>query len=276
LNVPIYGGGQQLSPENQDFVNSRIREEAQAETFSSDFPADAAANISRLWQDPAIQEVWRHRAKLQVPESTAYFMANRLSDVWMVDYLPNDEDMLKLRVRTTGILQTNFVVDGEKFSLMDVGGQRSERRKWIQCFDSVSAVLFLCAIAEFDQVIFEDEKTNRVHEAINLFSSTIANNPAFNEAVIILFLNKIDLFDEKIKNVPLTECFPDFPGPQNNPEAAVEHVIQKFHEVWKTPEKDLYVHLTCATDTKNCEVVFDAVKDALLKKAMIKVGMFAN
>ena len=43
--------------------------------------------------------------------------------------------------------------------VVDVGGQRSERRKWIQCFDDVRAVLFVCALSGYDMTLFEDGKT---------------------------------------------------------------------------------------------------------------------
>ena len=49
----------------------------------------------------------------------------------------------------------NFFV----YSVFDVGGQRSERRKWIHCFDNVESIIFITAISEYDQVLFEDETT---------------------------------------------------------------------------------------------------------------------
>ncbi|VDM59949.1 unnamed protein product [Angiostrongylus costaricensis] len=45
------------------------------------------------------------------------------------------------------------------FRVYDVGGQRSERRKWIHCFDNVNAVIYVAAISEYDQVLKEDNKT---------------------------------------------------------------------------------------------------------------------
>ena len=45
------------------------------------------------------------------------------------------------------------------FRVVDVGGQRSERRKWIQCFDDVRAVLFVCALSGYDMTLYEDGKT---------------------------------------------------------------------------------------------------------------------
>ncbi len=50
-----------------------------------------------------------------------------------------------------------------------MGGQRNERRKWIHCFDDVTAVIFVAAISEYDQVLYEDPTQNRLMEALNLF-----------------------------------------------------------------------------------------------------------
>lgn len=39
--------------------------------------------------------------------------------------------------------------------MVDVGGQRSERRKWIHCFENVTSIIFLVALSEYDQVLVE-------------------------------------------------------------------------------------------------------------------------
>ena len=90
-------------------------------------------------------------------------------------------------------------------------GQRSERRKWMHCFQEVTAVIFCVAMSEYDQKLYEDETTNRMHEALKLFKD-ICNTKWFAETAIILFLNKKDLFEKKIKKVPLKTCFPDYSG----------------------------------------------------------------
>ena len=61
-----------------------------------------------------------------------------------------------------------------RFELVDVGGQRSERRKWIQCFDNVASVLFIISLSEFNQVLIEDNLTNRL--ANTLLCILINNN----------------------------------------------------------------------------------------------------
>ncbi|CAN0403236.1 unnamed protein product, partial [Hapterophycus canaliculatus] len=84
--------------------------------------------------------------------------------------------------------------------MYDVGGQRNERKKWIHCFDNVTAVIFVAALSEYDQCLFEDASTNRMIEAMDLFNE-ICNNRFFSESSMILFLNKKDLFAEKIQRV---------------------------------------------------------------------------
>jgi len=95
--------------------------------------------------------------------------------------------------------------------MFDVGGQRSERKKWIHCFENVTAIVFLVAISEYDQVLVEDETVNRMQEALTLFDS-ICNSRWFVKTSIILFLNKIDLFKEKLTKSPMGKYFPDYNG----------------------------------------------------------------
>ena len=66
--------------------------------------------------------------------------------------MPSDQDVLRTRVKTTGIVKIEFVVKKTRFRMFDVGGQRSERKKWIHCFDNVTTILFILALSEYDQV----------------------------------------------------------------------------------------------------------------------------
>ena len=88
---------------------------------------------------------------------------------------------------------------------------RSERKKWIHCFEGVTAIIFVVAMSGYDLVLAEDEEMNRMVESMKLFES-ICNNKWFVETSIILFLNKKDLFQEKIARSPLTICFPEYTG----------------------------------------------------------------
>lgn len=44
------------------------------------------------------------------------------------------------------------------FRMFDVGGQRSERKKWIHCFEGVTAIIFIVAMSEYDLTLAEDQE----------------------------------------------------------------------------------------------------------------------
>jgi hypothetical protein len=124
--------------------------------------------IERLWKDEGLQSCYARREEYWILDAAPYYFANviRLGED---DYVPNDEDMIMTRVRTTGIVITEFEEAPQKYQLVDVGGQRSERRKWIHCFDDVKAIIFLAGLSSFNQVLFEDSTVNRMHESLGLF-----------------------------------------------------------------------------------------------------------
>ncbi|KAK4814142.1 hypothetical protein QYF61_009061 [Mycteria americana] len=113
---------------------------------------------------------------------------------------------------------------------------------------------------------------NRMHESLMLFDS-ICNNKFFIDTSIILFLNKKDLFAEKIKKSPLTICFPEYTGP-NTYEDAAAYIQAQFESKNRSPNKEIYCHMTCATDTNNIQVVFDAVTDIIIANNLRGCGLY--
>ncbi|KAI5709345.1 hypothetical protein M8J76_016022 [Diaphorina citri] len=188
------------------------------------------------------------------------------------EYQPTEQDILRTRVKTTGIVEVHFSFKNLNFKLFDVGGQRSERKKWIHCFEDVTAIIFCVAMSEYDQVLHEDETTNRMQESLKLFDS-ICNNKWFTDTSIILFLNKKDLFEEKIKKSPLTICFPEYAGAQEYGEAAA-YIQAQFEAKNKSTTKEIYCHMTCATDTNNIQFVFDAVTDVIIANNLRGCGLY--
>lgn len=241
-----------------------------------------AAILKNLWEDEGIQATWKNRGNFQVQDALKYYLGE-IDRIASPHWVPTDADILRSRVRTTGIQEESYIIDKVEFAIFDVGGQRNERKKWIHCFDQVTAVIFVAAISEYNQVLYEDNTMNRITEALLLFEE-IANSKWFKQTSIILFLNKRDLFAEKICEVPFKAegRFEDFKGPHvafgtqsavvGTPEhevcynAAIEYLKGAFLARNKQQStKEIYTHVTCATDTKNVEVVFNACKDIILK-----------
>lgn len=224
------------------------------------------AIIKTVWNDAGVQACWARRAEFQIVESVQFYF-NDIDRIMAADYEATEQDLLFARVRTSGIVEEKYQIDGATFVMYDVGGQRNERKKWIHCFEDVTAVIFVAALSEYDQNLYEDASTNRMIEAINLFDE-IVNNKFFVTSAMILFLNKKDLFEMKIKKVDpkSVEVFADFPGGLGDYDKGVEYFLGKFIEMNRQPEKEIYHHVTCATDSENVSVVFNACKEIILKQ----------
>lgn len=227
-------------------------------------------DVKALWADSGVQKAYEHRDRVfQLNDSASYFFDN-VDRFITPSYLPSEQDVLRARVRTTGIEEALFQFDDMHFRMLDVGGQRSERRKWIHCFDSVTAVMFCASLNEYDQTLREDDSQNRMTESLLLFDE-ICNSPWFKDTSFILFLNKIDLFKQKIQRVDLSVCFPNYTGGKNF-EAASNYIKSRFLEQNTSPHS-IYVHFTCAISTENVEFVFKCVRDSLLKQVMSEIAI---
>eukprot|EP01111_Echinosteliopsis_oligospora_P011892 TRINITY_DN4022_c0_g1_i2.p1 TRINITY_DN4022_c0_g1~~TRINITY_DN4022_c0_g1_i2.p1 ORF type:complete len:261 (-),score=46.78 TRINITY_DN4022_c0_g1_i2:110-892(-) len=173
-------------------------------------PPNIAIDIENLWNDQDIQLVWGRRSEFWFLDATPYYFENVHRFV-EDNYVPTEEDCIMTRVRTTGIAITEFDEGQVHYRVVDVGGQRTERKKWIHCFDDVKALLFVVNLAGYDQVMFEDPSQNRMRESLDLFGQ-ICNNPVFVETPIFLCLNKKDIFEQMIQNTDLRKCFPQYEG----------------------------------------------------------------
>jgi len=119
-------------------------------------PRDVADAVRLLWRDPGVREAVRRAREFQLNDSAVYYFSS-IDRMAAPGYLPSDQDILRSRVKTTGITETTFRVGELTYKLFDVGGQRSERKKWIHCFENVTALVFLVSLSEYDQMLYEDE-----------------------------------------------------------------------------------------------------------------------
>jgi GTPase SAR1 family protein len=193
----------------------RIIELAESDTSlllnaSQKYTPQVADDVEALWNDKAMKQMFERRYDYHVFDGAQYFFAN-LERIRPPNFTPTAEDILRCRRKTTGIIEISFNYKGFTFKLFDVGGQRNERKKWIHCFESVSAVIFVASLSDYDQKCYEDDVTNRMMESLDLFDE-IVNGNWFKNTTIMLFLNKTDVFREKIKKTDLKVCFDEYDG----------------------------------------------------------------
>lgn len=197
---------------------------------------------------------------------------------------------------TTGIVEITWVYDKKHYKMIDVGGQRNHRAKWIHAFDRVTAVIFCVALSEYDQMLREDESKNRMHESMELFDQLINSEWFFKTPIVVFFNKKVrcrrvvpsrrlqpavsvpsrlthpgrqDIFQEKIKQKSLKVCFPDY-NDADNYEEAVAFIKARFEglDQRRAHTRKIYTHETCATDTDNVKRVFEVVRDTLLRNLL--------
>jgi len=214
---------------------------------------------------------WENRSEVQVQDTLEYFVEN-VDRISAPGYIPDKDDVLNVRAITTGIVEENMKIENRMFHIVDVGGQRSERRKWIDCFGNVTGLIYVVSLIAYNQVLYEDESVNRMKESLTLFKNTMngKKGPNFEDACIVLFLNKDDLFRETIKKYPITKCFTEYKGALTE-EAQYNYIKAKYTA--KVADRHIYVHRTCATNTKTIGNVFNLVNLAIIEKAMTQLGL---
>uniref|UniRef100_A0A0N4ZK77 Guanine nucleotide-binding protein alpha-3 subunit n=1 Tax=Parastrongyloides trichosuri TaxID=131310 RepID=A0A0N4ZK77_PARTI len=239
---------------------------------SEPFTKEVYNALKVLWSDTSINSiVYEKRMEFHLQDSAKYFL-DSLDRLAASDYKPTETDILLTRIKTTGIVEVIFKIKSVNFRVFDVGGQRSERKKWIHCFENVNAIIFVTAVSEYDEVLFEDETTNRMTESMRLFES-ICNSRWFISTSMILFLNKKDLFAEKIKRVSIRILFPEYNGEQNYDES-IAYIKNQFEQVNTNPKKVIYVHQTCATDTNQVQLILDSVVSMVIQANLHKSGLY--
>jgi len=243
---------------------------------ATELTTENAKIIANVWENKEFQQITSDRgdeAQLQGGITGVSYYFKNAERFAKRDYHPTTEDMLKARRKTSGIIETEFSAGSCLFTLVDVGGQRSERKKWLHCFGSVSCVIFLTAINEFDMVLEEDVKTNRLVESLKLWKA-LTSSQFFKKTPFVLFLNKSDLFADKLKKTPLSEVFSDF---EQFTKETVNSQLSDYEVGWKYILKQYQVHfagnafhphLTCALDSEQCLIVFQAIQDSLFREAL--------
>ena len=234
------------------------------------FDPQLAKIISKIWAHPNVKKIFNERrAQFYIMDSAPYFF-NNVERIGDYDYTPNVADILRARIKTTGIYDTKFEMGKLNIHMFDVGGQRSERRKWINCFDNVTLIIFCVALSEYDQVLLEESSQNRMAESLVLFDSII-NSRWFARTSVVLFLNKIDVFTEKLPYSPLENYFPDYTG-GNDIKNAAKYILWRFNNLNRN-QVTIYPHLTQATDTSNIKLVFAAIKETILQNSLRDSGI---
>ncbi|KAF7783955.1 hypothetical protein Agabi119p4_120 [Agaricus bisporus var. burnettii] len=231
-----------------------------------------ARAMLELWADSQVR-IRLDEKRLRLQESSGFYL-DEIPRITAKKYIPTDEDVLKARLKTTGVVEHTFVVNtshnkGAHWRIYDVGGARSQRQAWAPYFDDVNAIIFLAPISAFDQVLAEDPRINRLEDSLLLWKSLVSN-PLLAKVNVILFLNKCDLLQAKLDaGVRLSHHMYTYGDRPNDYESVSKYFYNKFGALHmsysRNKERALNIHFTAVTDTRRTATIIASVRDMIIK-----------
>lgn len=248
------------NPDNARYAGKIMGEE---DTQFACFTMDICDAIQRVWKDPAVQKLYERRSEINLNDSSKYFLEN-LASINRLDFTPTPRDLIMSYVPTVGVQNVIFSVNNHVFQLFDIGGQRIDRRKWATMYDGIDAIFFCIAISEYNQTMEEDPEANRLQDSLSLLDK-ISNEPKFEKTPLLLFLNEIDVFSEKLPLFPLQNFMPDYKGNSaNDAMDFIEGLARK--SLTGRNESLIRVYRTCLINTDEMSKVLENAFKSILKK----------
>ncbi|EGO03512.1 hypothetical protein SERLA73DRAFT_175022 [Serpula lacrymans var. lacrymans S7.3] len=256
-----------------DNRNGRILGDTPDTCDVTEIIASCKDDMKALWQDDAVQtELARGRIRL---DDSAGFFLNDLDRLTVQDYEPTDDDVLRARLRTSGIQEYTLHFDtvsyegARTWKMFDVGGSRTMRHAWLPYFEGIDAVIFLAPVSCFNEKLAEDRRINRLEDSFILWKS-ICSSRLLARTALIIFLNKCDILEEKInRGIMVNKYLQSYGDRPNEYSAVIKYLRQKFKEsmMQHSPEpRVFYAYATVVTETKATAMTLKSVRDGILRE----------
>ncbi|KAI9061527.1 G-alpha-domain-containing protein [Trametes sanguinea] len=217
--------------------------------------ASCAEDMQALWNDPVVRDVLRRR-KIRLDLMPGFFLDD-IERIAVRNYEPTDDDVVRARLRTLGVQEHRLVME------------RSGRAAWFPYFDDANAILFLAPISCFDELLQEDRRVNRLEDSFLLWKAIIQSK-LLAKCIIVLFLNKYDLLEKKLRSgVPVKKYLPSFGDRENSAPVLAQYLHQKFKDQHREhspqPRRPFYGYVTTCINTKATTSTLNAVRDGILR-----------
>jgi len=244
----------------------------QASNAKDDVPAVLYPDCIQVAQRPDVKE-WM--LKTHGKSSSAFYFLERATSIFNEEYVrPSPDDILRCRIVTRGMSKVSFNVDNSDLTFIDVGGQRSQRRVWQEAMSETTAVVFVASLEDYMLTLEEDPEKSRLTEAIEVFER-VFHSPRLRQVPVILLLNKMDLFEERLNaGYKLENYVDDYTGSSTTD--ALKYVATKFAAAAakKNTEKQLnHIYPITSTDPANFLTVFESIRSELLQSGLTAAGL---
>jgi len=230
--------------------------------------------IKQLWNDPAIQDTWKLRFQIDLQIAHLDYFIDNIDRITSPDFVPTNEDILRARQRTTGELTVSFIHEKIAWEFVDVGGQRPERNKWDPIIKAklTDAIIYFISLEEYNVPSSEELNKTKLDISFEVWSE-LARSELLSKTTIILFLNKLDLFKQKLANEKDSEQFIKlFPEYRTDGDTrGTDFIKKKFLEA--VPDRTISTHAICALDTSLIEMIFKEVKNTIFDTRVNMTGI---
>lgn len=224
-----------------------------------------ATAIESLWGEPLMKKAFGNCTEYQLCDSADRFL-DKVKQLSSPTYVPEPKDICYSQVPTLDIHEKTHAVSDVQYTVVDVGGQKDQREKWIRCVKHVDALLFTVDMGAYERGLAGNTTCNQLTEAMDVFG-LIVNLRYFKNTNVILCLNKVDLFGERIATKDLRNeekhWFEDYEGGCNE-KAARQYIVNKFLARCEDKSKKIHVRDTLATSTRNIEHLFNDLRKNIL------------
>eukprot|EP00298_Acanthocystis_sp_HF-20_P010366 c18816_g1_i3.p1 GENE.c18816_g1_i3~~c18816_g1_i3.p1 ORF type:complete len:244 (+),score=62.34 c18816_g1_i3:39-770(+) len=226
-----------------------------------------AQTISKFWSHPFVQNFYSQKKySLHLSPFMNYFL-ERAEVITEEDYIPTDPDIIRVHSPATKtFVELNFVFRQLDFVLIDC--PKCEPKKWLHFVETSQAMIFIADLNEYDLI---KDNENVMSASIERFSNFVSD-PVLQKTAMILFMNKSDLFQEKIAHVPISDYFPEFHGGSDK-ELGISFFLEKFMAT-KNEYREIYVHVTCLINIENVGFVMECVRDIVVRENLSNCDLF--
>ncbi|KAL6399414.1 guanine nucleotide-binding protein alpha-3 subunit [Ilyonectria robusta] len=224
--------------------------------------------MEKILESPYYPGLMGRCTEFYLPHSAEYFFSE-IGRISLPNYLPTEIDLLRARNKTNGVSETWLQTDQLSICMIDVGGQRGERKKWMQYFENITSIVFVVDLDSYDETVLDEtlEETSQtiMMESLVLFEAVV-NSPSFSRTSIILLLNNTAEFEQKLAKDPLSNYFPEYSG-GNDVNGAAKYLLWRFNQVNRA-QLAFYPHMVHPGTTSATPLVLAAIKETLLNNAL--------
>ncbi|PPQ98401.1 hypothetical protein CVT24_004080 [Panaeolus cyanescens] len=257
---------------------SQSGRESQIHQALSDVVVSCKDDIRWLWNDSVTQLILQSRS-LKLDDAPGFFL-NDIDRITMHDYEPTDSDIVRARLRTTGVQEYHFTLDRANgtnldWIMYDVAGIRTSRAAWIPYFREITALIFMAPLSSFNERLAEDNRVNRLEDTFVLWK-TICSSELLSHVQIILFMNKVDLLRKKLdQGIQVKKYIPEYD--KGNDFATVStwfrRVFKRIFVDHRKPGSPFISHFTSVVDTQATGQTLQAVQATILRNDIANAGL---